>query len=123
MQDLTLDFENKTISNTFLKDRDLIIQQVQLAIQCWTGDWFLDDEYGIDYDLRLKNKALLIADLEEIILSVDGVISVENIEVKTKYGDLTHKRQKYFDISVTISIQGGQEVLMNGLVPIVGVYS
>jgi hypothetical protein len=123
MQDLTLDFENKTISNTFLKGKQLILQKVQLAIQCWTGDWFLNSDYGISYGLRLENKSLLIADLQEIILGVDGVVSVENINVNVRYGDTTHKRQKYFDISANIVTQDEQQVLMNGLIPIVGVYS
>ncbi len=123
MQDLTLNFEDKTISNTFLKGKQLTLQKVQLAIQCWTGDWFLNDSYGISYGLRLENKALLIADLQEIILGVDGVVSVEDVDVKVRYGDLTRKRQKFFDISAVIVTQDEQQVLMNGLIPIVGVYS
>lgn len=121
MQDLTLDFENKTISNTFLKNKQLIIQKVVLALQCWTGDWFLDGDYGISYDLRLSNQSLLLADLQDIILGVDGVVSVEDIKVNLKYGDIVHKRQKYFDISATIITSSDEQVELNGLVPIIGV--
>lgn len=120
MQDLTLNFDDKTINNTFLTGRQLIIQKVVLALQCWTGDWFLNGDYGISYGLRLENKALLTADLQEIILGVEGVTSVEDIRVKTKYGDITHKRQKYFDISATILTEDREQVQLNGLVPIVG---
>ena len=120
MQDLTLNFDDKTINNTFLTGRQLIIQKVVLAQQCWTGDWFLNGDYGISYGLRLENKALLTADLQEIILGVDGVTSVEDIVVKTRYGDATHKRQKYFVINATIITEDREQVQLNGLVPIVG---
>ena len=120
MQDLTLDFENKIIKNTFLTRKELIIQNVILALQCWTGDWFLNGEYGIPYNLRMQNKSLLIADIQEVILSIDGVLSVENIKINIKYGDVTHKRQKYFDISATIITDQEEQVEMNGLVPIIG---
>lgn len=120
MQDLTLNFENKTIENTYLTGKRLIIQKVILALQCWTGDWFLNSDYGIPYGLRLQNKSLLIADIQDIILSVDGVVSVEDIKVNIRYGDLTHKRQKYFDISAVIITDQEEQIKMNGLVPIIG---
>lgn len=120
MQDLTLNFDDKTINNTFLTGRQLIIQKVVLALQCWTGDWFLNGDYGISYGLRLENKALLVADLQDIILGVEGVTSVEDIKVNVRYGDTTHKRQKYFDISAVITTEDTEQVQLNGLVPIIG---
>lgn len=121
LQDLTLDFENKTISNTFIKGKDLIIQKVILALQCWTGDWFLDGDYGTNYGIRLDNKSLLLADMQDIILGVEGVLSVEDLDAKVVYQDLQHKNQRMFDISATIITEDEQQVEMNGLVPIVGV--
>lgn len=121
LQDLTLDFENKTISNEFIKGKDLIIQKVILALQCWTGDWFLDGDYGTNYGIRLENKSLLLADMQDIILSVDGVLSVEDLDAKVIYQDLEHKNQRMFSISATIITEDEQQVEMNGLVPIIGV--
>lgn len=119
LQDLTLDFENKTIINEFMKGKQLILQKVILALQCWTGDWFLDGTYGISYGLRLENKSLLLADMQEIILSVDGVVSVENLKVKITY-DGVRNTQKCFNVSGTIITQDDEQVTLNGLVPIVG---
>lgn len=119
LQDLTLDFETKTIVNEFMKGKRLILQKVILALQCWTGDWFLDGTYGISYGLRLENKSLLLADMQEIILSVDGVVSVENLKVKITH-DGGYNTQKSFNISCTIITQDDEQVILNGLVPIVG---
>ena len=88
LRSLKLDFDNKTISNEFIKGKDLIIQEVILALQCWTGDWFLDGNFGIPYDLRLNSKALLLADMQSVIMSVDGVLSVQDLDIKIKYENL-----------------------------------
>lgn len=120
LRDLTLNFEDKTITNEFLKNKKLVLQKVILALQCWTGDWFLDGTYGIPYGLRLDNKALLLADMQDIILSVDGVISVQDLNVKITY-EGERKTQKVFNISALIITEDDEQVILNGLVPIVGV--
>lgn len=120
LRDLSLDFENKTITNQFIKGKKLILQKVVLALQCWTGDWFLDGTYGIPYGLRLDNKSLLLADMQDIILSVDGVVSVQDLDVKITY-DGERKTQKVFNIYALIITEDDEQVILNGLVPIVGV--
>lgn len=119
LQDLTLNYENKTITNQFIKGKNLIIQKVVLALQCWTGDWFLDGDFGISYNLRLDNKSLLLADIQEVILSVEGVISVQNLDIKIVYvGE--NKTQKAFEITADITTRDEEQVIFNGLVPIIG---
>ena len=119
LQDLTLNYENKTITNQFIKGKNLIIQKVVLALQCWTGDWFLDGDFGISYNLRLDNKSLLLADIQEVILSVVGVISVQNLDIKIVYvGE--NKTQKAFEITADITTRDEEQVIFNGLVPIIG---
>ena len=120
LRDLSLDFENKTITNQFIKGKKLILQKVVLALQCWTGDWFLDGTYGIPYGLRLDNKSLLLADMQDIILSVDGVVSVQDLDVKITY-DGERNTQKVFNIYALIITEDDEQVILNGLVPIVGV--
>jgi len=121
MIDLALDFDNKTIKNQFLKGKQLIMQKVILALQCWTGDWFLDGDYGIPYESRTQNKSLLIADIQDIILSVEGVVSVQDIEVTIRYSDIVKKTGKIFDIKATIITDDNEQVTLNGLVPIIGI--
>lgn len=118
-QDLTIDFENKTIINEFVKGKRLILQKVILAVQCWIGDWFLDGNYGIPYDYRVDNKSLLLSDLQDIILGVDGVISLQDLDVKIVY-EGARSTQKAFNIKSTIITQDEDVVLLNGLVPIIG---
>lgn len=120
LRDLTLNFEDKTIVNEFLKNKKLVLQKVILALQCWTGDWFLDGTYGIPYGLRLDNKALLLADMQDIILNVDGVVSVQDLSVKITY-EGERKTQKVFEIYALIVTEDDEQVILNGLVPIVGV--
>lgn len=120
LKDLTLNFEDKIIVNEFLKNKQLVLQKVVLALQCWTGDWFLDGTYGIPYGLRLDNKALLLADMQDIILSVDGVVSVQDLSVKITY-EGERKTQKVFEIYALIVTEDDEQVILNGLVPIVGV--
>ena len=120
LKDLILNYENKTITNQFVKGKNLIIQKVVLALQCWTGDWFLDGNFGIPYNLRLDNKSLLLADAQDIILSVDGVISVQNLDIKTIYIDESRK-QKGFSITASITTKDEEQVILNGLIPVVGV--
>lgn len=118
-QDLTIDFENKTIINEFVKGKNLILQKVILACQCWTGDWFLDGDYGIPYNYRVDNKSLLLSDLQDIILGVDGVISLQDLDVKITYEGIKNT-QKAFNINATIVTEDEDVIIMNGVVPIIG---
>lgn len=120
LKDLTLNFDDKTIVNEYMEGKRLILQKVVLALQCWTGDWFLDGNYGIMYDMRLANKSLLLADIQDIIMSVDGVMFVEDIEVKVVFGDNVRNNQRIFQISANIITQDDEQVTLNSLVPIIG---
>ena len=118
--DLELDYENKKIKNNFIKGKQLIMQRVVLALQCWVGDWFLDGEYGIPYDLRIDNKGLLLADAQSIILGVEGVSSVKDLDLKVTYGDMQHKSQRIFHITGTVETIDNEIGILNDLIPVVG---
>lgn len=118
--DLELDYENKKIKNNFIKGKQLIMQRVVLALQCWVGDWFLDGEYGIPYDLRIDNKGLLLADTQSIILGVEGVSSVKDLDLKVTYGDMRHKSQRIFHITGTVETIDNEIGILNDLIPVVG---
>jgi hypothetical protein len=118
--DLELDYETKKIKNNFIKGKQLIMQRVVLALQCWTGDWFLDGEYGIPYDLRIDNKGLLLADAQSIILGVEGVSSVKDLDLKVTYGDMQHKSQRIFHITGTVETIDNEIGILNDLIPVVG---
>lgn len=117
MQDLTLDFDKKIIINSYLTKKNLIMQKVVLALQCWSGDWFLDGDFGIPYDIRANNKSLLTADIQDIIMSVDGVNGIKNLDIKSRVQD--GKRTIY--INAFIITTEDEIIEFNGLVPILGV--
>lgn len=117
LRSLKLDFENKKISNEFIKSEELIIQEIILALQCWAGDWFLDGTQGIEYDLRLIDKGLLLADVKNIILSNDNVLSVQDLDIKSTKEDGI----LVFNITGTLNLVEQEEVIFNGLIPIIGV--
>ena len=118
--DLELDYKTKKIKNNFIKGKQLIMQRVVLALQCWVGDWFLDGEYGIPYDLRIDNKGLLLADTQSIILGVEGVSSVKDLDLKVTYGDTQHKSQRIFHITGTVETIDNEIGILNDLIPVVG---
>ena len=118
--DLELDYETKKIKNNFIKGKQLIMQRVVLALQCWTGDWFLDGEYGIPYDLRIDNKGSLLADAQNIILGVEGVSSVKDLDLKVTYGDMKNKSQRIFHITGTVETIDNEIGILNDLIPVVG---
>lgn len=120
LKSLKLNFYNKTITNEFIKGKELIVQEVILALQCWAGDWFLDGGFGIPYDLRLNSKALLLADIQSVIMSVDGVLSVTDLNIKVTYEN-ERKKRKILNITGTLNLVENEEVIFNGLIPIVGV--
>lgn len=118
--DLKLNFGDKTIDNLFLSGKELIMQRVTLSLQCWVGDWFLDSDYGIPYDLRLENKGLLLADVENVILGVKGVSSVQDLNIEIVYEIFNNKKVKCFKINGTVITDEEQTGIINNLIPILG---
>ena len=117
MKELCLDFDNKKIINSFITDKELILQNVKLVVQIWQKDWYLDYTGGIDYRRRFGNKPLLLADLENAILSVNGITKVNNLQLKEDVVDgLT-----IFNITGTLTFNDETYTLKNGEVTIVGV--
>ena len=60
-----------------------------------------------------------MSDLQDIILGVDGVISLQDIDVKITY-EGPKNTQKAFNIKATIITQDEDVVILNGIVPIIG---
>lgn len=117
-KELKLDFTTKDIINIFISRKEQILQAVILELQCWVGDWFLDGNNGIPYDIRLENKSMLLSDIQDKILSVDGVASVKDLNIKITY-DGMNKTRKVFNITGTLNLNTGESAILNGLVPIV----
>ena len=79
----------------------------------------MDGDYGIPYNYRVDNKSLLLSDLQDVILGVDGVISLQDLDVKITYEGIKNT-QKAFNINATIVTEDEDVIIMNGVVPIIG---
>lgn len=126
MKDLTLDFDNKRIINSFITNKDLVLQQVKVVVQVWYNDWYLDYYSGIDYKARFANKPMLLADLENAILSINGVTGVRDLNIVEDYINLSSNIQartktKVYNITGTISLLNENIEIKNGEVTIMGV--
>lgn len=126
MKDLTLDFDNKRIINSFITNKDLVLQQIKVVVQVWYNDWYLDYYSGIDYKTRFANKPMLLADLENAILSIDGVTGVRDLNIVEDYINLSSNIQartktKVYNITGTISLLNENIEIKNGEVTIMGV--
>jgi len=85
MIDLALD---PLTHDLYLLDNDLVMmdgaervrQHLAIKLKLWTGEWFLDTEFGTPYTAEILGKQISlagsVASLKTSILSVDGVESI-----------------------------------------------
>lgn len=91
--DLKMNFETGKIENLPVSGKERILQQIKIATRIFKGNWELDDNYGNSF-LEGSSKAILLAEIREMIDQVDGVISVKSIDIsetfdRTGKGELT----------------------------------
>ncbi len=91
-----------------IRPTDSIEQGIYIRLRWWFNEWKFGPGYGVKYfeDILVKNpnKALVISDIREQIMGVDGVIEVENINVAIdhkkraaviKYTAITESRERF----------------------------
>lgn len=84
MKDLKLDFINKKMLNEIVNKKERIVQQIIVAVRSWIGDFFLNENFGIDYDNSWGNTLLLELYIREQVEAIDGVFVVNSIDVKKR---------------------------------------
>lgn len=105
MKDLRLDFENKTIINEYIDNQERILQQIKLAVRSWKKDFFINEDFGVDYDNCWHDMLLMKAYISNSIQAVPGVVRINYINV-TKNKDSNDKVQ--FVIEAEIIFDKGQ---------------
>lgn len=89
--DLALNYNSWDLA---IEDNDLILtdgavriaQQILITLRFWYGEWFLDTSLGVPYleEILIKNPNLnhIRQILREQILSVDGVLNLETLNLE-----------------------------------------
>jgi len=100
----------KYLDLMLIDNAERVAQQILISLRFWYGEWFLDTEQGVPYleYILIKNPNInhIRQILRETISSVEGVVSIEKLEldynpternllveyaVTTNYGLLTRK--------------------------------
>ena len=107
MKDLQLDFMNKKMLNNTVDEKERTHQQITVGVRSFIGDFFLNDNFGINYSNCWSNPNLTKVFIKEQIEAIPGVLSVEKIEVK-KSKDI----YKTIIINATIKTEYGQDSII-----------
>ena len=91
MKDIKLDFVNKKALNEFVDNRDRIHQQIIVGVRSFLGDFFLNDNYGVNYKNSWNNETLMKLFIKEQIEAIDGVVAVTDIQIK-RQKDTTNRQ-------------------------------
>lgn len=83
-KDIKVDFFNRKLINKEIDRTERVLQQIRVAVQTWTGDWLLDQDEGIDYDLCWGDIVFMEMSLREAIRSVDGVDRIVSLKMSKK---------------------------------------
>ena len=78
--DLKINFETGKIENLPVSGKERILQQIKIATRIFKGNWELDDNYGNSF-FEGSGKAILLSEIREMIDQVDGVISIQSINI------------------------------------------
>lgn len=106
MKDLKLDFTNKKMLNEIVNYKERTHQQITVGVRSFMGDFFLNDNYGINYSNCWSNPSLTKIFVKEQIEAIPGVVSVEKIDVK-KSNDI----YKTIIINATVKTEYGIDTL------------
>lgn len=77
--DIKLDFITGKMLNEFVSGKNKILQQIKIAVRIWKEDWKLNSEYGVDYDTKMNKPSILLSQIKEMILQVEGVVAINSL--------------------------------------------
>lgn len=76
----------------YLTQDNEILQNVKTRIRSFKGDWFLDQEAGIDWFNLLSDKETseqILKELDRVVLSTDGVVRIVEMTIDVQGRDAT----------------------------------
>ena len=81
MKDLQLDFINKKMLNKVVDNKARVHQQITVGVRSFIGDFFLNDNYGINYSNCWSNPTLTKIFIKEQIEAIPGVLRVVDLNI------------------------------------------
>lgn len=81
MKDIKIDFVNDKILDEYIEGKDRIVQQIIVACRSWLGDFFLNEDFGVDYDNSWSNDQIMSSSIRQQIEAIPDVESVNKVSV------------------------------------------
>lgn len=82
MKDIKLDFQNNKLVNEYIDGKDRAVQQIIVACRSWIGDFFLNNDFGIDYDNSWGDQDFMRMFIREQVSAINGVDSINKINIR-----------------------------------------
>lgn len=104
MKDIALDFTNKKMLNQYIDKHDRIAQQIRVAVRSWKKDFFVDEDFGVDYDNCWGDMLLMKAYITASMQKVAGVLRVNSVTI-SKQKD--RENNVVFKINAEVTVENG----------------
>ena len=104
MKDILLDFDNKRLLNEYVDNQNRVDQQIKVISRSWLGDFFLNENFGVDYDSCWGSPNLMKTFLSQQIKTIDGVSSINSMTVSRQKDEET--KRTYFLFNAEIILDG-----------------
>lgn len=92
MKDIMLNFADSKLVNEYIDKKPRIVQQITVACRSWAGDFFLNQDFGVDYDSSWGNMQLMELYIKQQVAQIPGVSSIVKSKIRREKGaDLRDK--------------------------------
>lgn len=99
MKDFKIDFDNNKMLNEFVDKKERVVQQIIVSCRSWLEDFFLNENFGINYDNSWGDQDFMEMFIKDQILAIDGVDSINKIDISKKRNTL-NEVQYYLEAEI-----------------------
>ena len=104
MKDLQLDFINKKMLNKVVDNKARVHQQITVGVRSFIGDFFLNDNYGINYSNCWSNPTLTKIFIKEQIEAIHGVLRVIDLSI-------TKSTDRFKTLVINATVKTNDEII------------
>lgn len=102
MKDIKLDFINKKMLNETVDDQQRISQQIKVAVRSWKADFFINTDFGINYDDSWGDMLLMKSYISDQIREIEGVFGINSISISRKKDS---QNRTFFEINAEVRLK------------------